>query len=155
MTITLELEKNWDLTLPLYLLKTEAPRQDPGQWLFMRSRFMANPNSGRPEITIVISQASDWLATDKHEIIQLVIEQLARQAPDNTPLPAITGWELITEKRATFSAEPGLHRLPNETVWPGIYLAGDWTDTGFPGVLEGAVKSGQEAARLLVKHLTS
>ena len=156
MTITLELEKNWQLPLPLYLLKTEHPQQDPGQWLFMRSRFMADTGkSVRPEIAIVISQASEWLEKDKPEIIRLVIEQLARQAPENLPLPAVTAWDIITEKRATFSAEPGLHRLPNATAWPGLYLAGDWTDTGFPGVLEGAVKSGQLAARLLAQHLTS
>ncbi len=155
MTITLELEKNWHLPLPLYLLKTENPQQDPGQWLFMRSRFMSDAHSTRPEITIVISQANKWLAKEKQEIIQRVIEQLERQAPEKIPLPAVTAWDIITEKRATFSAEPGLQRLPNNTAWPGLYLAGDWTDTGFPGVLEGAVKSGQLAARLLTNHLTS
>ncbi len=154
MTITLELEKNWDLPLPLYLLKTDAPQQDPGQWLFIRSRFMTNAGSTRPEIAVVISQAREWLAKDKQEIIQLAIEQLQRQAPEEIPLPAVTAWDIITEKRATFSAEPGLHRLPNHTAWPGLYLAGDWTDTGFPGVLEGAVKSGQLAARLLTKYFT-
>lgn len=156
LTITLELEKNWDLPLPLYLLKTDNPQQDPGQWLFMRSRFMKDTSkSARPEITIVISQANEWLDKDKTEIIRLAIEQLARQAPANLPLPGVTAWDIITEKKATFSAEPGLQRLPNPTAWPGLYLAGDWTDTGFPGVLEGAVKSGQLAARLLAQHLTS
>lgn len=155
MTITLELEKNWMLPCPLYLLKTENSRQDPGQWLFLRSCFMADAEPSRPEITIVISQATYWLDIDKQEIIRLAIEQLNRQAPTNAPLPAVTAWDIITEKRATFSAEPGLHRLPNQTAWPGLYLAGDWTDTGFPGVLEGAVKSGQQAARLLASTFTS
>lgn len=151
ITITLELEKHWDLPLPVYLLKTEDPARDPGQWLFIRSSFITG--SSRPEVTVVISQASHWLEKTKEELIGLLLGQLQRQAPAHAPLPAIKGWDLITEKKATFSAEPGLQRLPNSTCLPALYLAGDWTDTGFPGVLEGAVRSGRQAARLLVQDL--
>ncbi|NLY65429.1 MAG: NAD(P)-binding protein [Alcaligenaceae bacterium] len=151
ITITLELENNWDLPLPVYLLKTEDPARDPGQWLFMRSSFVMD--SSRPEVTVVISQASHWLEKTKEELIGLLLGQLQRQAPAHAPLPPIKGWDLITEKKATFSAEPGLQRLPNRSCLPALYLAGDWTDTGFPGVLEGAVRSGRQAARLLVQDL--
>jgi len=43
---------------------------------------------------------------------------------------------------------PGLRRPSVATPWPAIRLAGDWTDTGYPGVLEGAVRSGLKAAHL-------
>ena len=61
-------------------------------------------------------------------------------------LPEIRRHALITEKRATFLAVPGLQRPGNRTPWPGIWVAGDWTDTGYPAVLEGAVRSGRQAA---------
>jgi uncharacterized protein with NAD-binding domain and iron-sulfur cluster len=41
-----------------------------------------------------------------------------------------------------------LARPANSTPWNGIWVAGDWTDTGYPGVLEGAVRSGRHAAEL-------
>jgi uncharacterized protein with NAD-binding domain and iron-sulfur cluster len=63
-------------------------------------------------------------------------------------MPAIRASELIIEKRATFAAVPGLRRPSVATPWPAIRLAGDWTDTGYPGVLEGAVRSGLKAAHL-------
>lgn len=67
-------------------------------------------------------------------------------------LPPLLASELIVEKRATFAATPGLVRPDVVTPWPRLVLAGDWTDTGYPGVLEGAVRSGQAAAHALVKQ---
>lgn len=68
-------------------------------------------------------------------------------------LPPLLASELIVEKRATFAATPGLVRPGVTTPWPRLVLAGDWTDTGYPGVLEGAVRSGQAAAQALVETL--
>jgi len=53
------------------------------------------------------------------------------------------------EPRATFRAAPGARRLRpgTETATPGLYLAGAWTDTGWPATMEGAVRSGLDAAR--------
>jgi len=65
-------------------------------------------------------------------------------------MPAVTHRTLITEKRATFAATVALPRPLTHTPWPGLVLAGDWTDTGYPGVLEGAVRSGLAAAQALL-----
>jgi uncharacterized protein with NAD-binding domain and iron-sulfur cluster len=64
-------------------------------------------------------------------------------------MPEVEQAELFIEKRATFAARPQLRRPGNGTPWPTLVLAGDWTDTEYPGVLEGAVRSGLEAARML------
>ncbi|WP_262356610.1 FAD-dependent oxidoreductase, partial [Bordetella pertussis] len=64
--------------------------------------------------------------------------------------PAVEIAELFVEKRATFAAMPGLARPLNSTPWRSLALAGDWTDTGYPGVLEGAVRSGLQAARVVL-----
>jgi monoamine oxidase len=61
-------------------------------------------------------------------------------------MPQVVGHEIIIEKRATFAAVPGLMRPSNRTPWPRVWVAGDWTDTGYPAVLEGAVRSGRDAA---------
>ena len=76
-------------------------------------------------------------------------EQAAGYPQRLPPMPEVSSAELFIEKRATFAAVPGLHRPLNTTPWPTLALAGDWTDTGYPGVLEGAVRSGLEAARVL------
>ncbi|HLU02655.1 MAG TPA: FAD-dependent oxidoreductase, partial [Advenella sp.] len=83
----------------------------------------------------------------KNRIADAVLAQVHSQLPDGILLPAVLGHELIIEKRATFAATPGLARPGTATPWPGLFLAGDWTDTGYPAVLEGAVMSGIAAAQ--------
>ena len=55
---------------------------------------------------------------------------------------------MIKEKRATFAATPGIEALRPGATGPidGLYLAGDWTATGWPATMEGAVRSGYAAA---------
>jgi hydroxysqualene dehydroxylase len=69
-------------------------------------------------------------------------------------LPAATEAQLLDfavtrEPRATFRGRPGQAALrPGpRTAVPGLYLAGAWTDTGWPATMEGAVRSGLTAAR--------
>ena len=89
---------------------------------------------------------------NRQPVIEALIDQVAEQAarhPARLPPPEIRAAELFIEKRATFAAVPGLTRPLNTTPWRALALAGDWTDTGYPGVLEGAVMSGLAAARTL------
>ena len=107
-------------------------------------------------VRLTLPQPIDLLE-ERHS--ETVLAALARLKPgtvmmsgDNPRLPAmpeVTAAELFIEKRATFAAVPGLTRPLNSTPWPTLALAGDWTDTGYPGVLEGAVRSGLQAARVL------
>jgi uncharacterized protein with NAD-binding domain and iron-sulfur cluster len=56
---------------------------------------------------------------------------------------------VVREKRATFSVAPGQPPRPEtRTAIPGLFLAGDWIDTGLPATIEGAVRSGHMAASL-------
>ena len=63
---------------------------------------------------------------------------------------------LIKEKRATICQTPAQLALRPDSVtrWKNLYLAGDWTNTGIPATIEGAVKSGQVAAKNLLNSLT-
>ena len=61
-------------------------------------------------------------------------------------------WQIVKEKRATFAATPAQDALRpgNATSWDNLFLAGDWTQTGLPATIEGALRSGETAARLVV-----
>ncbi|MCP5373237.1 MAG: FAD-dependent oxidoreductase [Hyphomicrobiales bacterium] len=59
---------------------------------------------------------------------------------------------VVKEKRATFAQTPAqvARRPATRTAWRNLFLAGDWTDTGLPATIEGAVRSGQAAAAAVV-----
>lgn len=79
---------------------------------------------------------------------QQIAEQLMQRPSDvNRHFPALQAFRVFTEKRATFVATPGLARPSNFTGDSRVMLAGDWTDTGYPAVIEGAVRSGLKAAQ--------
>lgn len=172
-TLTVFLAAPFPLHDCMYMLNENRTLGHDGQWLFNRSRFMqpadspfADMKNGDPArtreaeehartlneehrhaISIVISHADHLVGADKHTIAAAVLDQIRSQLPNGLSLPAVRGHELITEKRATFAATPQLTRPGHHTPWPGLFLAGDWTDTGYPAVLEGAVMSGMAAAK--------
>ena len=64
---------------------------------------------------------------------------------------ALPPWQIVRERRATFAATPAENakRPPAETAWRNLVLAGDWTRTGLPATIEGAIRSGNRAADLV------
>jgi len=75
-----------------------------------------------------------------------------------TGLPAalpggLPPWQIVRERRATFSATPAqdAKRPGPATGWRNLILAGDWTDTGLPATIEGAIRSGNRAAEIIAK----
>jgi uncharacterized protein with NAD-binding domain and iron-sulfur cluster len=64
---------------------------------------------------------------------------------------ALPPWQIVRERRATFAATPGENgkRPAAATAWSNLWLAGDWTKTGLPATIEGAVRSGTRAADLV------
>jgi len=128
------------------------------QWIFNKTALYAdsngagqNPASGQ-YLQLVISASYDLLQKSRQEIIDLCLTEV-RQA-----LPAVRNAELvkatvIKEAAATFSPEPGVDRWrpKQQTAVPRLFLAGDWTDTGWPATMEGAVRSGYLAAEALLR----
>lgn len=152
-TVTLELERPWAIPHTMLMLNEDPERQYFGQWLFNRNVFMASaPGHIDTKLTIVISDARQLLQHPREHIISAIIGQISEQTTRFGEMPAVIASELITEKRASFAATPGLLRPSCTTPWDNIYSAGDWTDTGYPGVLEGAVRSGKAAANLVHQH---
>ncbi len=105
---------------------------------------------GRMSITI---SGADRLIDRPRE--ELAVE-LWRDVAAVTGLPAKTPpWQVVKEKRATFAASPDqdVLRPGTGTGWRNLFLAGDWVQTGLPATIEGAIRSGERAARLTMKEL--
>jgi len=95
---------------------------------------------GQGVLACVLSGHGAWEELDD--------EALAAGLDEELGWPNPSGWhKVIREKRATFSASPGLHRPNFKTSNPRLFLAGDSTWADYPATLEGAVRSGLRAAR--------
>ena len=90
---------------------------------------------------------------DNARVTRGAVEQLQLALPEVASRRLLRS-VVVREHRATFSLAPGSPPRPAAvTAVPGFYLAGDWTDTGLPGTIEGAVKSGHRAAALVLQGL--
>ncbi len=109
------------------------------QWAF-------NKREGR-YVQVVVSASRGLLAMSRQDVIDLAVRELAEFFPAVREA-ALERAHVVKEARATFSAAPGLEALrpPAATSIPNLFLAGDWTRTGWPATMEGAVRSGYLAA---------
>ena len=100
------------------------------------------------QVAVSLSAADAHLATPSRVLIEAVTTAMARAFP--TARDAVVVDALVTrEPTATFRATPGSRALrPGiATASPAVFVAGAWTDTGWPATMEGAVRSGTDAAR--------
>ena len=119
------------------------------QWIF--SHTNRGPN---PYYQIVISASREAASVPGPELIALVCKELEELFAE--PIERnLRGAKVITEHRAVFSPVPGMDgiRPPQKTRIPNLVLAGDWTATGWPATMEGAVRSGYLAAEAIIAHL--
>lgn len=98
-------------------------------------------------LSVTVSGADRLIDTDRAELAATFWADIA--AIHNLP-PELPRWQIVKEKRATFAATPAQERRrpPAATRWRNLFLAGDWTQTGLPATIEGALRSGVTAARL-------
>ncbi len=113
------------------------------QWMF-------NKEGGR-HIQLVVSASRSLTEMPRGEVIELAVKELK----EFFPLAAAANLErahVVKEVRATFSAATGLEaeRPAQSTSVPNLFLAGDWTKTGWPSTMEGAVRSGYLAAEAVL-----
>ena len=133
----------------------------------VNAHFRIDPPATFPPIMGVVNGTIEWLFAFEHRLsvtiscadrlLDAARESLARQIWDE--VAAVTGlphsmplWQIVRERRATFAATPSQNaRRPGaRTRWSNLFLAGDWTRTGLPATIEGAVRSGYRAADLII-----
>jgi len=100
-------------------------------------------------ISVTVSAADRLLNRDRDDLARTFWEDIQAAYGFKGEMPR---WQIVKEKRATFAATPAqdARRPGNATSWDNLFLAGDWTQTGLPATIEGALRSGETAARLVV-----
>jgi hydroxysqualene dehydroxylase len=110
------------------------------QWIFAFPR----------RLSVTISAGDRLIDTPREELAKTIWDEVARVTGLPTTLPP---WQIVRERRATFAATPAQdgQRPGPITAWRNLVLAGDWTDTGLPATIEGAIRSGNRAAAMIAK----
>jgi hydroxysqualene dehydroxylase len=135
----------------------------------VNAHYRIDPPAGQPAILGVLNGTVQWLfafpgrlavtisAGDR--LIDAPREELAKtiwgEVARLTGLPAaLPPWQIVRERRATFAATPAQDALRPGAVtqWRNLALAGDWTETGLPATIEGAIRSGNRAADTIAKQ---
>ena len=131
------------------------------QWMFHKSRLIGvrngvrndvrnnevRENGGGSYVELVVSCSRSLVEKSKAEIVEMAMKEAEEFFPDACAAKLLKS-TVIKEVHATYSPRPGIdqYRPKPVTAWPRVFLAGDWTATGWPATMEGAVRSGYLAA---------
>ena len=132
------------ISLPFPMIGFEA---GPVHWAFDRGEL-----SGHRGLMAAVTSASGPHEDEDHSgFTRMAHDALSSLLPG---LPQPRWARVIAERRATFACTPGLRRPSNETTVDGLFLAGDYTASDYPGTLESAIRSGVRAATLAAHSLS-
>src|SRR4029077_22291 len=128
------------------------------QWIFNKSAlYSGSQEAGKKEsggqyLQLVISASYDLLQKPRQEIIDLCLRELCSALPVARSAELLKA-TVIKEAEATFSPQRGVDhwRPQQQTSIRGLFLAGDWTATGWPATMESAVRSGYLAAEAVLR----
>ncbi|MGO9756666.1 MAG: hydroxysqualene dehydroxylase HpnE [Roseiarcus sp.] len=160
------------LATPAHVAATLAPGVETPRTFnaILNAHFSVAPPARTPPILGVVNATTQWLfaypdrlsvtVSDANRLMDTPREQLAadlwREVAALTGLSdALPGWRIVKERRATFAASPveNARRPTTRTPWANLLLAGDYVQTGLPATIEGAIRSGQAAARSALERL--
>jgi zeta-carotene desaturase len=136
------------------------------QWMFHKSRLQpirsgraltseseqGVPASQGSYVELVVSASKSLIDKSRAEIVDLALRELREFFPAAREAVLLKS-TVIKEVNATYSPRPGIDafRPSAPTPWPRVFLAGDWTATGWPATMEGAVRSGYLASEALMR----
>ncbi len=123
------------------------------QWMFHKSRIRRWAANRGSYLELVISASWPELELGRQQILASALEEAEVFFPKIREAQLLKSG-VLKEARATFSVTPGLDafRPSQQTGLPGLFLAGDWTQTEWPSTMEGATRSGRLAAGAVVGH---
>jgi len=133
----------------------------------VNGHFKIDAPAGAPKMVGVIGGTAQWLfafegristtVSGADAVVDLPREEMAAALwKDVAKVYGLSGemptWQIVKERRATFAATPDqvAKRPKAATRWCNLALAGDWTDTGLPATIEGAIRSGHKAAEIIL-----
>jgi hypothetical protein len=130
----------------------------------VNAHFRLDPPANLPPMIGIINATTEWLFSypgrlsttsgadrlldrSREELAATIWREVSAIAGLSADMPP---WQIVRERRATFAATPeeNARRPGSRTALSNLYLAGDWTDTGLPATIEGAIRSGNRAADL-------
>jgi hydroxysqualene dehydroxylase len=135
----------------------------------VNAHFRVEPPAEQPRIIGVLNATTEWLfsfpgrlsvtVSAGDRLIDTPREDLAKTiwaevaSVTGLPVDPLPPWQIVRERRATFAATPeqDAKRPGAATSWQNLVLAGDWTKTGLPATIEGAIRSGNRAADAIVR----
>ena len=127
------------------------------QWMFHKSRLQpmraqGENGNGGSYIELVVSSSKTLIDKTRTEIVDLALSEVREFFPAARQANLVKS-TVIKEVNATYSPRPGIDafRPTPVTPWPHVFLAGDWTASGWPATMEGAVRSGYLAAEALTQ----
>jgi uncharacterized protein with NAD-binding domain and iron-sulfur cluster len=127
------------------------------QWMFHKSRFQPQrAEQAGSYVELVVSSSKALVERSRQEILALALRELNEFFPEVARSNLVKA-TVVKELHATFSVLPGADRFrpDTETAWARLFLAGDWTQTGWPATMEGAVRSGYVAAEAVMRAAES
>jgi hydroxysqualene dehydroxylase len=170
-TIVLGVDDAVILAVPPYIAASLVPGLDvPTEFrAIVNAHFRIEPPAAQPPILGVLNGTVQWLFafpgrlsvtisagdrlldTPREELAKTIWGEVARLTGLPPELPP---WQIVRERRATFAATPAqdARRPGASTKWRNLVLAGDWTETGLPATIEGAIRSGNRAADTIAKQ---
>ena len=118
----------------------------PLQWVFNRGSILGSNGGEGRHISISLSGAFEYINQPKEQVQDMMVQAMARAFPAAAEA-RLERALVVKQDKATFRCLPGTEALRPPAVTPvkGLYLAGEWTDTGWPSTMEGAVRSGVAA----------
>jgi phytoene dehydrogenase-like protein len=134
----------------------------------VNAHFRLDPPANLPAMMGIINATTEWLFSypgrlstttsgadrlleqSREDLAATIWKEVAAIAGLSSEMPP---WQIVRERRATFAATPqeNARRPGSKTALSNVYLAGDWTDTGLPATIEGAIRSGNRAADLALQ----
>jgi zeta-carotene desaturase len=132
------------------------------QWMFHKSKLLQRASLNKngdssaardgSYVELVVSASKALVEKSRTEIVEMARAELCEFFHDGRTANLVKS-TVIKEVHATYSPRPGVEsfRPRPETVWPRVFLAGDWTATGWPATMEGAIRSGYLAAQCVAR----
>jgi squalene-associated FAD-dependent desaturase len=123
------------------------------EWIFNKNQNFDQPPGSNAHLSALISASHRYMEMPKEELLQLVLADVRACLPDARQAEVVKSY-VVRWPKATISPRPGVEALRPDQRSPisNLYVAGEWTQTGWPSTMESAVRSGYRAAEYILER---